>query len=54
MVHLVIAVDHLVGRLVVAVEQGLRRLGDHALHHPSHLEQGLAHPVEILVQSSFH
>jgi len=53
-IDLVVLLDHLGAELIVAVEQRLRGLGDHALHHAAHLEQSLAYPVEILIQSSFH
>jgi len=46
--------DHVGAQLIVAVEQGLGRLGDHPFHHAAHLQQHLAYAIEILVQSSFH
>ena len=53
-VDLVVAFDHLGAELVVTLEQRLGRLGDHPFHHAAHLQQHLAHAIEILVQSSFH
>src|SRR6185369_3050477 len=54
LIDVAVALDDLGAESRFALEEGLRRLRDHPLHHSSHAQQHLPYAIEVLIQTSFH